>query len=101
MTIPQLGQICLPRSSSIIDSHGHALDMGTIHTCEPGSYTPKTTWMDAKMEWMNPNPITLDHYGRALPIFGIGEYRIIVKDQYDNLIYDQSVTVVHGEVTFE
>lgn len=69
------------------DLNGLPLAGGTILTLIPNSSVPKSTWQDAGQNTVNTNPIVLNSAGRAV-IFGDGDYRFVVSDQFGNLIYD-------------
>jgi hypothetical protein len=64
------------------------LSGGKVYTYIPTTYTNKTTWADSSQSSANTNPIILDSSGMAL-IYGAGQYRFIIKDANDNLVYDQ------------
>lgn len=74
--------------TQFLDSNGSPIVNGTVAFYVPGTTTPKTTWQDPYQTIVNPQTITLDGAGRAL-IWGSGIYRQVVKDQNNNLIWDQ------------
>jgi lysophospholipase L1-like esterase len=71
-----------------LDASGVPLALGTITFYIPGTTTPKDTWQDNQQAAKNANPLPLDAAGRAL-IFGVGDYRQIVKDSNGVTIWDQ------------
>jgi microcystin-dependent protein len=74
------------------DANGNPLSLGKVYTYIPGTTTNKTTWQDSGEVNANTNPITLNAAGYAntatQAIYGQGTYRLIVKDQNNNLIWD-------------
>lgn len=70
------------------DADGHPYAGGTIAVYIPGTDTPRDTWQDVGGTVLNTNPITLDAAGRAL-IWGVGDFRFVLKDADGNLVYDQ------------
>lgn len=70
------------------DGNGAPLAGGTVAFYIPNTLTPKTTWNDQTLTVANTNPVTLDAYGRAA-IWGKGNYRQIVKDIFNNQIWDR------------
>lgn len=73
---------------TFVDANGVPLAGGTVAFYIPNTLTPKTTWQDPGQTTPNANPLTLDAAGRAI-IYGSGTYRQIVRDQFNNLIWDQ------------
>jgi hypothetical protein len=71
-----------------LDASGVPLALGTVTFYIPGTTTPKDTWQDNQQAAKNANPLPLDAAGRAL-IFGVGDYRQIVKDSNGVTIWDQ------------
>lgn len=73
------------------DLIGQSLPNGKVYTYITGTTTPKATYSDALGENLNTNPVILDGDGGAY-IFWLEDtlYRIILKDEDDNLIYDTS-----------
>jgi hypothetical protein len=84
----QTASILPPAKTQFLDSNGKPLVSGTVTSYIPGTTTPKTTWQDAAETIPNANPLTLDSAGRAL-LLGSGSYRQIVKDRFNNIIWDQ------------
>lgn len=70
------------------DALGNPLSGGSVAMYVPGTTTPKNTWQDAAQTILNTNPVILNSAGEAL-IYGVGQYRQIVKDANGNLIWDQ------------
>lgn len=83
----------IPPESQFCDSNGHPFAGGTITTYIPGTDTPKDTWEDLAGTVLNTNPIVLDAAGRAL-IYGVGDYRFVLRDAQGNLIYDQLTSAI-------
>lgn len=81
----------MPPKDQWIDYNGNPLNGGTIATYIPDTFTPKTTWVDRNKVTTNSNPIILDVSGRA-SIYGDGDYRFIVSDSLNNLIYDANTS---------
>lgn len=73
---------------TFVDQNGQPIAGGTVNFYVPGGTTPKTTWVDSGEAVANANPVVLDAAGRAV-IYGSGQYRELVKDQYGNIIWDQ------------
>ena len=71
-----------------VDANGKPYAGGFVYTYVPGTNTPKTTWKDNAGSAANSQPIVLDAAGRAL-IFGDGDYRLVLQDAANNLVYDQ------------
>ena len=66
---------------------GLPLSGGRVYTYEPGTDIPKKTWRDVDKSVENTNPIQLDAAGEA-DIYGVGFYRVVVKDFFGLTIYD-------------
>jgi hypothetical protein len=82
------------------DALGVPLTGGTVAFFAPGTTTIKNTWQDQAQTILNSNPVTLDSSGRAI-IFGSGSYRQVVKDQFGNLIWDQTTSEpISGSASF-
>lgn len=73
-----------------IDINGNPLVGGKIFTYEVGTSTPKLTYQDAAETIPNTNPVIADARGQA-GIYGSGQYRQVLKDSLDNLIWDQVI----------
>jgi len=74
-----------------LDMNGDPLASGFVYFYAPGTSTPKTTWVEPTGSVMNTNPVVLDQAGRAV-IWGEGEYRQVVTDQFGNIQWD-TVTI--------
>lgn len=83
----QTASILPPAKTQYLDNNGKPLTSGKVYNYIPSTTTPKTTWQDAAETIPNANPVILDAGGRA-KILGDGSYRQIVKDKYDNIIWD-------------
>ncbi len=70
---------------------GLPLSGGKVYTYEPGTNIPKKTWRDVDKLVENTNPIQLDAAGEA-DIYGMGFYRVVVKDFFGLTIYDVEKT---------
>lgn len=73
---------------TFLDNNGKPLSSGKVYFYVPNTSTLKTTWQDADQSVANTNPVILDAAGRAI-IYGDGEYRQVVRDRNNNLIWDQ------------
>lgn len=74
--------------TQFVDTNGEPLAAGSVYMYVPGTTTFKSTWQDAAQTIQNSNPIILDAAGRAI-ILGSGQYRQVVYDAANNLIWDQ------------
>lgn len=80
--------VLLPNGRQVfIDANGKPLAGGSVGMYEPGTFTPQTTWQDPGGLAANVNPVPLDAAGSAL-IYGIGQYRQIVKDANGVTLWD-------------
>ena len=86
-----------PGKTQFFDANGNPLAGGSVGFYIPNTTTFKTTWQDSGQMVANANPITLDGSGEAV-IYGIGQYRQIVKDSLGNLIWDQLTSDVNFAV---
>lgn len=78
----------LPQPKQLFqDANWNPLIGGRIYTYAAGSLIPKTTFQDAGLIIANTNPTISNARGEAL-MFGSGPYRFILKDAFDNVIYD-------------
>jgi len=84
----QTASILPPAKTTFLDNNGKPLTSGKVYFYVPSTTTPKTTWQNSNETTANTNPVILDAAGRAI-IYGDGTYRQIVKDRYDNVIWDQ------------
>lgn len=73
---------------TFLTNDGKPLSSGKVFFYIPNTSTLKTTWQDADKNVANANPVILDAAGRAL-IYGDGEYRQVVRDRNNNLIWDK------------
>lgn len=76
---------------------GLPLSGGKVYTYEPGTDIPKKTWRDVDKSVENTNPIQLDAAGEA-DIYGVGFYRVVVKDLFGLTIYDAEKTGIAVEL---
>lgn len=74
-----------PVASTAINS---SLAGGTVGFYIPNTSTFKQTWQNAGETILNTNPVALDQNGCAI-IYGAGIYRMVVKDNLGNTVYDQ------------
>lgn len=89
LVVPVLAATLLPNGEQVfVDANGQPLGSGKVYFYIPATLTPKNTWIDAAASVLNANPVLLDAAGRAI-IYGSGNYRQIVKDQFGNTIWDQ------------
>lgn len=72
---------------SFFTNDGKPLSGGKVYFYVPNTSTLKTTWQDADGNVANTNPVILDSSGRAI-IYGNGDYRQVVRDRNNNLIWD-------------
>lgn len=80
------------------DDNGNPLSLGTVEMYIPLSTTPKNTWTDPEGSTLNTFPIQLDIGGRAI-IYGLGDYRQVVKDVDGNVIWDLDTAVPSAKLT--
>jgi hypothetical protein len=76
-----------------VDANGVPYAGGTLALYEPGTTTPKNSWIDMNGTTLNTNPIVLDAAGRCI-VWGDGLYRCVLQDANGNLIYDQLSTTL-------
>ena len=76
---------------------GLPLSGGKVYTYEPSTDIPKKTWRDVDKSVENTNPIQLDAAGEA-DIYGVGFYRVVVKDFFGLTIYDVEKTGIAVEL---
>lgn len=78
----------LPQPKQLFqDANWNPLIGGQIFTYAAGTLTPKTTYQDAALTIANTSPTLANARGEVL-MFGLGAYRIILKDTLGNTIYD-------------
>lgn len=80
------------------DGNGAPYAGGSVYMYVPSTTSPKTTWQNAAGSVPNTNPVILDSAGRAI-IYGIGQYRQILKDSFGNQIWDQLTQDVFSLIT--
>lgn len=85
--------IIINGKQQFIDLNGHPLVGGKVFFYVPNTSTLKNTWQDMEQATLNTNPVLLDARGQAL-IFGVGNYRQVVKDINDNVIWDVPTSAV-------
>lgn len=92
---------------TFVDANGAPIAGGSVYFYIPNTSTFKNTWSDPGETQLNTNPVVLDSAGRAI-IYGSGQYRQVVKDQYGNTLWDQltqdpisAVTGTLGAAAFE
>lgn len=83
-----MAQLLVNGEQLFLDNNGDPLAGGKVYFYIPATTTPKDTWQDPDESITNSNPVILDSAGRAI-IYGVGEYRQIVKDSNGNIIWDQ------------
>lgn len=76
-----------PAYTTFLDSNGNPLSSGKVFSYVPSTTTAKTTYQNFGGTIANTNPVILNAAGRA-KIWGTGQYRQIVKDKNDNIIWD-------------
>lgn len=81
------------------DSTGAPLASGKVYFYEAGTSTPKDTYNAASAApgTENANPLTLDSRGEAT-VYGVGSYKVVVKDSLDNTIYTVDNYSISGTV---
>lgn len=67
---------------------GVPLFAGKIYTYAAGTLTPKATYQDQALTILNTNPVIANARGEVV-MYGAGAYRVILKDAFDNTIYDR------------
>lgn len=63
---------------TFVDQNGLPIAGGCVYFYQPGTATPKDTYLDAGAATTNTNPVVLDSAGRAI-IYGVGTYRQVVQ----------------------
>lgn len=81
-----------------MDANGKPLANGKVFMYTPSTTTPKATWTTASKSVLQPQPfIPLGISGKpANPIYGDGSYRQLVKDQFNNTIWDFNTASTGG-----
>lgn len=72
------------------DINGAPLVGGKVYMYTIGTLIFKDTWQDAGQTGLNENPVPLDSRGQAI-IYGVGNYRQILTDSLDNVIWDRNI----------
>lgn len=86
-----VAQLLAPGMQQFADANGVPYVAGQVFMYVPPLTTTfKNTWVDRDELVLNANPIILDSAGRAV-IFGNGQYRQLLKDQFGNTIWDKQV----------
>ncbi len=82
----------MPRSVNprpqFFDSSGDPLVSGLMYFYEPGTTTPKTTYVDVNLSTANSNPVVLSADGRLPSVFYDGSCRQVLRDKNGVLIWD-------------
>lgn len=73
------------------DANGVPYANGTVASYVVNTATPKNTYSNQAGSSLNTNPVVLDADGRCI-MWGSGLYRQILKDQFGNEIWDQTVS---------
>lgn len=79
------------------DANGAPYAGGLVYFYIPGTTSSKTTWVDPNQQVANTNPVVLNSAGRAI-IYGSGQYRQVLVDQFGNTIWDQLTDDVLGSL---
>lgn len=80
-----------------MDANGKPLSNGKVFMYTPSTTTAKTTWTTADKTVPQANPILLGISGKpSSPIYGDGSYRQLVKDQFNNTIWDFNTASTGG-----
>lgn len=69
-----------------VDANGKPLSGGKVHTYQPGTTTPKASFVDQGGITPNTNPVILDANGSADIWLGPGYYKFVVMDKDDVVI---------------
>lgn len=83
---------------TFVDLNGQPFSSGKVYFYIPNTTTPKATWVDPGEAVPNSNPVVLDSAGRAV-IYGNGQYREVLRDQFGNTIWDQLTTFTQAPCT--
>jgi hypothetical protein len=87
-------QLLPPGMQQFADGNGVPLVGGLVYMyVPPVSTTFKDTWLDRDEIVKNTNPVVLDAAGRAV-IYGQGQYRQVLRDQFGALVWDKLVEFV-------
>ncbi len=77
--------LLVPPYLQFFDAVGEPLSGGKIYTYAANTTTPKETYTDSTGNFAAQNPVVLDSAGRVT-LWGIGSYKIVVKDASGNEI---------------
>jgi hypothetical protein len=92
-------QLLAPGMQQFADANGVPFVNGQVFMyVPPATTTFKDTWIDRDELVLNQNPVLLDAAGRAV-IFGQGQYRQVLKDQFANTIWDKQVEYAAAPAT--
>lgn len=84
-----------PPKLAFEDSYGKPLVGGKLYAYDAGTSTPKNTYQDLAQTSANTNPIVMDSRGECIA-YGTGNYRLVLKDANDNLIWDRDNVAAPG-----
>jgi len=82
------GSLLPEPKQQFLNDIGDPLFAGKIFTYSAGSLTPKKTYQDQALTIENTNPVVANARGEVV-MYGSGNYRVILKDSFDNTIYDR------------
>ena len=86
-----MSSVLLPNGKqAFTDNNGRPLVGGKVYFYTVGTSTAKDTYQDYALTILNTNPVILDARGEA-SIYGVGNYRQVLRDAAGNLIWDQIV----------
>jgi hypothetical protein len=89
----------LPNAEQVfISENGAPYAGGSVYMYIPNTTSFKTTWQDSAGSVPNTNPVILDSAGRAI-IYGIGQYRQILKDSDGNQVWDRLTQDVYSLIS--
>lgn len=92
LSLPATAQSLLPNGQqTFVDANGAPLAGGKVYFYVPNTTTAKFTYQDPAETTPNTNPVVLNAAGRAV-VWGSGQYREVVYDQFGDLIWDQLTT---------
>lgn len=86
-----------PGLQTFVDANGVPLSGGLVYVYVPGTTTPAETWQDANQLVPNANPIVLNAAGQCSIWAPDGQYRQILQDEFENVIWDQITQVGTNE----
>lgn len=82
------GSLLPEPKQQFLNDIGLPLFAGKIFTYAAGTLTPKKTYQDAALTEENTNPVIANGRGEVV-MYGSGNYRVILKDAFENTIYDR------------